>query len=1010
MSTVRIQVRRGLSSEWTTANPVLAAGEMGVETNTNLFKFGNGSTLWADLPYANNSDVAISEISQDAIAAALTLGSGLTKIYNDGSNKIHINVDTGVVATRDFATAEATSKADAAYGAAVEYTDDAISGVNNSLGDYIPVSDRGAQNGVASLNSSSKIPVEQIALNNFNGVISTSGNIFGDTITGANLVSEDLLTANDVNISGNLTIGGTTTTVNAVDLSISDPMIYLGEGNESNVLDLGFVASFDNGTYQHAGLVRDASDGIWKLFSGVTPEPTTVVDFTTYTKAPLEVGQLSATSAQIGAVGPQQIQMLSDVTSNIQAQIDAKLDHIPVNSVTSATIADGAVSSAKIENQAVTSNKIADEAVEMTKLAPMAVSTEKIATQSVTEEKIATDAVTTFKIADEAVTLSKLRYGAVDASKIVPGTIVDSLINANANIAQSKIEDLVSDLGLLAPKNNPEFTGDAEFTGTVVLPSATSIGDVSSTEINYLNGVTSSVQTQLTATATSLTNHESDTLNVHGIADTSLLATTGNVATAKGEAIDASENYTDSVIGALTKSSVGLANVDNTSDANKPVSTAQQAALDLKANLANPTFTGTVSLPAVNAAGNIVPTEDNTFDLGSPTKMWKDIYVGPGSLYVNGQKVLQDESGAIVVSADINENLGLRTSGSGNIEFDPTGTGSINIKGPVVVESGANFSAADGNGVAFSNGLMSDSLASRTSNTDLSLSGNGTGKVYINDNAEVSGNMHVVGNLSVSGTTYTVNAETISLADNIIDLNANFTTGTPTENAGLRIIRGDSNAVQVRWNESTDKWEFTNNGSDYFTIAPSESPTFTGTVNGITKSMVGLANVDNTSDSSKPISTATQTALDAKLGSSTAASTYAPIASPTFTGTVTVAASGVAFTDGAQTKQGVPSLTTIGTVIAGAYNLSTGGLALRDQLIPVSGAHAITVPTNATTAYPVGTSISFYQSAGSDASFVEASGVTILRTPGLKLRALHSSATITKVATDTWLLAGDLKA
>lgn len=46
--------------------------------------------------------------------------------------------------------------------------------------------------------------------------------------------------------------------------------------------------------------------------------------------------------------------------------------------------------------------------------------------------------------------------------------------------------------------------------------------------------------------------------------------------------------------------------------------------------------------------------------------------------------------------------------------------------------------------------------------------------------------------------------------------------------------------------------------------APLASPTFTGTVSGITKTMVGLGNVDNTSDASKPISTATQTALDAK--------------------------------------------------------------------------------------------------------------------------------------------------
>jgi hypothetical protein len=58
--------------------------------------------------------------------------------------------------------------------------------------------------------------------------------------------------------------------------------------------------------------------------------------------------------------------------------------------------------------------------------------------------------------------------------------------------------------------------------------------------------------------------------------------------------------------------------------------------------------------------------------------------------------------------------------------------------------------------------------------------------------------------------------------------------------------------------------------------APLASPTFTGTVSGISKSMVGLGNVDNTSDANKPVSSAQQTALDLK----------APLASPTFTGTV----------------------------------------------------------------------------------------------------------------------------
>jgi hypothetical protein len=60
--------------------------------------------------------------------------------------------------------------------------------------------------------------------------------------------------------------------------------------------------------------------------------------------------------------------------------------------------------------------------------------------------------------------------------------------------------------------------------------------------------------------------------------------------------------------------------------------------------------------------------------------------------------------------------------------------------------------------------------------------------------------------------------------------------------------------------------------------APLANPTFTGTVAGVTKSMVGLGNVDNTSDTNKPVSTATQTALDGKLslsgGTVTGATTF----------------------------------------------------------------------------------------------------------------------------------------
>ena len=67
------------------------------------------------------------------------------------------------------------------------------------------------------------------------------------------------------------------------------------------------------------------------------------------------------------------------------------------------------------------------------------------------------------------------------------------------------------------------------------------------------------------------------------------------------------------------------------------------------------------------------------------------IYRGKGSLYVNGQKVVEDNSGTIVVSADDNQNVSVQTGGSGDVELDPTGTGVIQIKGTLQIEDGQNI-------------------------------------------------------------------------------------------------------------------------------------------------------------------------------------------------------------------------------------------------------------------------------------------------------------------------------
>ena len=72
-----------------------------------------------------------------------------------------------------------------------------------------------------------------------------------------------------------------------------------------------------------------------------------------------------------------------------------------------------------------------------------------------------------------------------------------------------------------------------------------------------------------------------------------------------------------------------------------------------------------------------------------------------------------------------------------------------------------------------------------------------------------SGNLTVTGDLTVSGTTTTVNTETIDLADNIINLNSNLGGSTaPTEDAGLRINRGQDTDQFLVWSETNDYWQF----------------------------------------------------------------------------------------------------------------------------------------------------------------------------------------------------------
>ena len=254
------------------------------------------------------------------------------------------------------------------------------------------------------------------------------------------------------------------------------------------------------------------------------------------------------------------------------------------------------------------------------------------------------------------------------------------------------------------------------------------------------------------------------------------------------------------------------------------------------------------------------------------------------------------------------------------------------------------------------------------------------------------------------------------------------------------------------------------------TYAPIANPTFTGTVGGITKSMVGLGNVDDTTDANKPVSTATQTALDLKLNSNSPSVDYYIANSGTGSYTVNGVANGLitfergkkyrihmnatghpfwiqtvsgayssgnvystGITNGGEdagyilvelpqnapdnlyyacefhsSMQGSISVQSDNTITTNAQ-VSNYTIAPIDsgRLIEMSGGGTLTITDSAS--FPVGFFVDVLQTGASQVT-IAGTSFTPNATPGLKLRTQWSSATLIKRALNSWVVLGDLSA
>jgi hypothetical protein len=543
-------------------------------------------------------------------------------------------------------------------------------------------------------------------------------------------------------------------------------------------------------------------------------------------------------------------------------------------------------------------------------------------------------------------------------------------------------------------------------------------------------GIHGIADTSVLVTTTDLSAHTSDSTSVHGISDTANLVYLAATQTLTGKTLTEPTITTPSISNAafsgnttgITQSMVGLGNVDNTSDEDKEISIATQAALDLKlasttaastyAPLADATLTGTVVLPGTTSIGNVDSDEISYLqDVTSPIQTQLDDRLLKSGGTMTGKLTLDGVPTSALHAAT-------------KSYVDNTASGIIS-KPSVLAATTANLVATYNNGTAGVGATLTSTSNGAFPGSSWELY---SGILVKNQTNKAENGRYYVSTLGDSSTPWVLTRcgycdEANEIPGAYVFVQSGLTAGT----GWVQVVTDPSTFVVGT--DDIDVYQFSGSGTytagnglvltdnqfsaDITVLAEKNNPTFTGTVSGITKTMVGLGNVDNTSDSAKPVSGATQIALDLR----------APKDNPTFTGTtttealtatgvITASTSGIVFTDGTQSKMGVQSLTPIKTAVAANTTLDALGTDAntRDTLVPISGAYSVTFDTTGNAKYSIGSSIDFYQSSGTGATFVQGSGMTLQYTPGLALRTTFSSATAIKVASTTWLVYGDLKA